>query len=106
MLKCLLASNFLIAVIASQFAFAYSFTSNKTGGNLTSIITMTVNTPTCVIQPYDNIDFERIIMTELLGGARNLTANISFECETTRREYIWKCLRREEITWSPGSLEL
>lgn len=83
MLKYLLASNFLIAVIASPFAFADSFTSNKTGGNLKSIITMTVNTPTCVIQPYDDIDFERITMTELLGGARNLTANISFECETT-----------------------
>lgn len=84
MLKYLLASNFLIAVIASPFAFADSFTSNKTGGNLKSIITMTVNTPTCAIQPYNqNIDFKRVTMSELLNESRNLTANISFECETT-----------------------
>lgn len=83
MLKNLLVSNILITVMASPFAFADSFTSNKTGGKLKSIITMTVNTPTCVIQPDNNIDFKRITMAELLDGKRHETARISFECETT-----------------------
>lgn len=84
MLKNLSVSIFMVAATASPFVFADSFTSNQTGGNLKSIITMTVNTPTCVIQPYDqHIDFQRITTAELLNESRNLTANISFECETT-----------------------
>ncbi|EIP0297787.1 fimbrial protein [Salmonella enterica] len=61
-----------------------SFSSNRTGGTITSLITMTVKTPTCVIKPYNqDIDFKRITTEELLNESRNLTANISFECDTT-----------------------
>ncbi|EKS6154156.1 fimbrial protein [Salmonella enterica] len=61
-----------------------SFSSNRSGGTITSLIKMTVKTPTCIIQPYNqNIDFKRITTAELLKESRNSTASISFECGTT-----------------------
>ncbi|ELE6317860.1 fimbrial protein [Salmonella enterica] len=89
-MKKILASIIFIAVgYVSPFVVAClpnssCFTSSTTGGNLTSIITMTVKTPTCVIQPYNqNIDFKRITTAELLNESRHLTTSISFECGTT-----------------------
>ncbi|EDV1002857.1 fimbrial protein [Salmonella enterica subsp. enterica] len=89
MRRILASSIFLAAGTVSPFVFAClpnssCITSSTTGGNLTSIITMTVKTPTCIIQPYNqNIDFKRITTAELLNESRNLTASISFECGTT-----------------------
>ncbi|ECA1898282.1 TPA: hypothetical protein P2B70_004519 [Salmonella enterica subsp. enterica serovar Eastbourne] len=84
MLRILSVSIFLVAGTASSFIFADSFTSSKNGGKLKSIITMTVNTPTCAIQPHNqHIDFKRITTSELLNESRNLTTTISFECGTT-----------------------